>query len=53
MTDDIRALQQDPGLMWAPWMAHHFHLQRSDMVRENISLREFLAMWDGVNEGAD
>jgi hypothetical protein len=34
--------------MWAPWMAHYFHLQRSDIVRENIEFNEIVAMWDGV-----
>lgn len=32
--------------MWAPWVAHLFHLRRSDMA--NVTLHEFLAMYDQV-----
>ena len=28
--------------MWAPWVAHHFHLRREHM--SDVSLREYLAM---------
>jgi hypothetical protein len=34
--------------MWGPWMAHFFHLKRSDMVAENIELGEIVAMWDAI-----
>jgi hypothetical protein len=37
--------------MWAPWVSAQFHLKRSDMVAENVSLREFLAMWDSIQDG--
>jgi hypothetical protein len=34
--------------MWAPWVAHHFHLKRGDMV--DVTLREFLAMSESVKD---
>jgi len=34
--------------MWAPWIAHYFHLKRSDMV--DVSLHDFLAMVDFVKD---
>lgn len=36
--------------MWSPWMAHHFHLQRNDMVAQSIRLAEIVAMWDATKE---
>lgn len=32
--------------MWAPWLAHWFHLQRNDLVAQNVTLGEIVAMWD-------
>lgn len=36
--------------MWGPWMAAHFHLQRNDLVANNITLFEIIGMWDGVTK---
>lgn len=30
--------------MWAPWVAHWFHLRRPDMLE--LGLRDYLAMID-------
>ena len=30
--------------MWAPWVAHLFHLRRTDMA--DVTLHEFLAMYE-------
>lgn len=37
--------------MWAPWMAHWFHLQKNDIVTQNIRLTEIVAMWDSLKNG--
>lgn len=34
--------------MWSPWQAHWFHLQKNDLVRQNITLDELVAMWDSI-----
>jgi hypothetical protein len=37
--------------MWAPWMLK-FNLHRGDILADNISLFEIIALWDAVKEGA-
>lgn len=34
--------------MWSPWMAFHYHLQKNDLVEQNVTLDEIVAMWDGI-----
>jgi hypothetical protein len=34
--------------MWGPWMAHHFHIQRNDLIANNVTIDEVLAMWDAT-----
>lgn len=48
--EDFRGFQREPGLMWSPWMAQVFHIQRNDIVDQNITLGEIVAMWDSVKD---
>jgi len=34
--------------MWGPWLSANFNLLRSDIVDQNITLGEIVAMWDGL-----
>jgi hypothetical protein len=34
--------------MWGPWMSFHYGIQKNDIVNENLSLDEIVAMWDGI-----
>jgi hypothetical protein len=34
--------------MWSLWMLSEFNLHRADIVHDNISLFEIIAMWDAV-----
>jgi hypothetical protein len=36
--------------MWAPWLSANFHILRRDIVDQNITLEEIIAMWDTVKE---
>jgi hypothetical protein len=38
--------------MWSPWMSAKFNIHRPDIVNDNITLYEIIAMWDVVKEGA-
>ncbi len=34
--------------MWAPWLIANFNLHRPDIVNDNITISEIIAMWDSV-----
>lgn len=34
--------------MWSPWMLVEFNLHRPDILKDNISLYEIVAMWDAM-----
>lgn len=36
--------------MWAGWLAHWFHIQKNDIVDQNITLGEYVGMWDSVKD---
>lgn len=36
--------------MWAGWLSHWFHIQKNDIVDQNISLSEYVGMWDSTKE---
>lgn len=34
--------------MWQPWMSANFGIHRSQIVKENITLSQIIAMWDSL-----
>lgn len=34
--------------MWGPWLSANFNIHKPDIVNNNITLGEIVAMWDGL-----